>query len=240
MNPDNFPRAIIFDMDGTIAHTEYEGHFQASNEAIRKLGLDFQWTWEEYKALLPIAGTANRLDNTLKERGLSDLARQKYIEDFRPLKRDLYNGKYLSNVTLRNGIKHFLSQVVERGIQLAIVTSSHESQVEALLRSKLSDYKSHFNPILGKESGVKVGPEGILYEKCLALLEISAEQAMVVEDSQSGMEAAVKAGIPTSVFYNEYTYGSAFAGARLVAPSIHYFSLDQLITLMKKAPGVER
>nr|BFE73375.1 hypothetical protein GCM10020092_066760 [Actinoplanes digitatis] len=41
-------RAVIFDVDGTLAETERDGHRQAFNQAFRDHGLPFHWDVAEY------------------------------------------------------------------------------------------------------------------------------------------------------------------------------------------------
>jgi beta-phosphoglucomutase-like phosphatase (HAD superfamily) len=49
-------RAVFWDVDGTLADTEMEGHRPAFNQAFRDLGLPFHWNKELYSELLSIAG----------------------------------------------------------------------------------------------------------------------------------------------------------------------------------------
>jgi len=97
-----------------------------------------------------------------------------------------------------------------------------------LLENQLKVFQSHFEIVLGKESGPKTGKEGILYSKCRDMLGVPEENILVIEDSQAGMEAAVHAGLPVAVFYNDVTWGENFTGARLVARSLAYFNLTAL------------
>src|SRR3954471_18693317 len=48
-------RALIFDVDGTLAETE-EVHRQAFNETFAARGLPWNWTVEKYKQLLDVTG----------------------------------------------------------------------------------------------------------------------------------------------------------------------------------------
>lgn len=225
------PEAIIFDVDGTIANSERWGHLPACNEAFKILSLPLEWDWPTFKQLLSIPGNANRLRHELtrmNEYSATDI--NAFVDAFVPIKKELYITKYLKQVELRSGIKSFIEAIVAAGTRIAIVSTSYESQIKELLSAKLPHLMNHFNPILGKESGVKIGDQGALYEKCLAVLELPAEQCLVIEDSGAGFAAAKKAGIPTVVFYNDYTENEDFAGAVLVKPSVKDIDVHQLIS----------
>lgn len=224
-------KAIIFDVDGTLADTEQWGHLPACNDAFQQLGIDLHWSWDEFKVMIrEIPGNANRLRHALKSQ-FPEIANrhEELIRKFTSLKQQLYNEKYVGQLKLRNGVTDFIEKAVSAQLQLAIVSTTHEAQIHQLLDSKLGRYKQHFEPILGKESGQKTGPEGMLYQKCLDLLELDANQCLVIEDSEGGFRAAEKAEIPTAVFFNEYTQDENFEGAALVAPGLDSINLDQLL-----------
>lgn len=229
----NLIKAIIFDVDGTIADTERYGHLPASNDAMRELGLDIVWGWEEYKVWInTIPGNVNRLVYTLDNLGYSAKEIERYACDFAPLKKSIYINRYLPNLKIRAGVKAMIQEAVDARIRLGIVSTSYESQIKALLESQLSEFYPFFDPILGKESGRKTNNDGYLHKLCLAKMGVQPEEAIVIEDAASGLSAALCAGIPTAIFYNDYTKNDAFDGAALVAPSMADYNLDRLITAM--------
>jgi putative hydrolase of the HAD superfamily len=226
-------KAIIFDVDGTLAETERDGHLPACNEASATLGFPVRWTWPEWKALLSVPNSSRRMRLALQEldppllpheldAGVATLAR---------LKRRLYAEKYVSRLRLRPGVRALIGEALTRGVRLAIVSTSHEHQIRALLRHHLPEAAGLFDPILGQEAGVKTAPGSPVYRQCLALLGTLAEETLAIEDSEVGLRAARTAGLPCAVFYNDYTFGQPFAGAALVAPSLELFDLDRLATL---------
>ncbi len=221
-------KLIIFDVDGTLADTERYGHLPASNEAVRLLGLDFQWDWNEFRELMPIPGNANRFRFTLERRGFQPDKIEPLVRKFESLKKRLYIEKYLPALELRKGVKELIGEIISANLRLAIVSTSYEAQIRALLDSKLPDVARRFEVVLGKESGLKTGKEGFLYQKCLTVMNCTPEEALAVEDSQEGLEAAVSVGIPTVVFYNDYTFGSGFEKAKLVAPGADFVDLELL------------
>ena len=48
--------ALIFDVDGTLADTERDGHRVAFNRAFKEAGLPWHWSVETYGNLLRITG----------------------------------------------------------------------------------------------------------------------------------------------------------------------------------------
>ncbi|MDE2477911.1 MAG: HAD family hydrolase, partial [Betaproteobacteria bacterium] len=54
-------RALIFDVDGTLAETERDGHRVAFNRAFAELGLDWHWDEALYGRLLEVTGGKERM-----------------------------------------------------------------------------------------------------------------------------------------------------------------------------------
>lgn len=223
-------KALIFDVDGTIADTEREGHLPACNDAFAQFNYPVHWSWTEYKQLLQLPGTPVRVRQALAQirPDWSDPALAEAAAAVTAVKRQLYLEKYVTAVSLRPGVKELVSEAVARHVKLAVITLSHEAQVTALLQKQMPEFAGAFHPILGKEAGPKYAPGSPLYVRCLAELGLSRDEVLVVEDSEGGTAAAVAAGLPVVVTYNEYTRNGRFPGARLITPTLASFSLQQI------------
>jgi beta-phosphoglucomutase-like phosphatase (HAD superfamily) len=222
-------KALIFDVDGTLADTERYGHLPASNDAMQQLKLNIKWDWEEFKEMIKtIPGNANRLKHHLEKQNVQEEEIEKIVAQFAPIKKQIYINNYLPDLKLREGILEIINEAVETKVRLAIVSTSYEAQINKLLNGKLNEFADKFEYVLGKESGRKANNNGFLYQKCLNLLALHPQEVIAIEDSEEGAAESVAAGIPTAVFYNDYTFGGSFQKARLVAPSIKYFTLDKL------------
>lgn len=224
-------KALIFDVDGTLADTEREGHLPACNQAFARLDIPIQWTWEEFKAMLPIGSSAQRMRLALQKLPQPPDELEAVVTNLAKLKQQLYIDQFVPNLPLRPGVRRLIEEAVERNIRLAIVSSSDEPQIYALLRHRLPEFEAYFEPILGKLAGPKTAPDSPLYRRCLSLLETSPAETLVIEDSEVGFCAARTAGLSCAVIYNDYTYGENFAGATLVARSLEYLDLDCLTAL---------
>ncbi len=225
--------ALIFDVDGTIADTERDGHLAACNDAFAALGYPIHWSWDEFKAMLHVPGNAQRMRLALSRLTppMSDAELDDAVSRLVALKQRLYNEQYAPQLPLRPGVRELIEAAVARKVRLAIVSTSDENQIVALLRHHLAEVANCFNPILGKNAGVKTAPDSPVYRRCVAELGLPTDECLVIEDSEVGLRAARVAGLPTAIFYNDYTFGQSFAGAALVARSAEFFTLDGLAAL---------
>ncbi len=64
-------RAVIFDVDGTLADTERDGHRVAFNESFEAAGLNYRWSVDEYGELLTTTGGRRRIERYLQSRNHS-------------------------------------------------------------------------------------------------------------------------------------------------------------------------
>ena len=156
-------KGIIFDVDGTLADTEKDGHLVACNEAFARMGpssflrtgFDIRWSWEEFKELLKIPGNANRMRLALSTRtSLSQAEIDRIVPELFALKKEIYL-KRVGDLPLRPGVERIIREAIDRGVRLAIVSVSDEEQIRALLKAQLPGALEHFDPILGKQSGEK-------------------------------------------------------------------------------------
>ncbi|VVM05390.1 Fructose-1-phosphate phosphatase YqaB [Methylacidimicrobium cyclopophantes] len=219
---------LIWDVDGTLAYTEKEAHLPACNAAFAALGIPIQWSWEEFQGLLTIPGNHLRMAEALRSlpsppKDLEELARR--LAD---LKRKLYLETFLRRTRLRAGVRDWIREARRRGLRQAIVSTTDEEQISALLRLHFADEASWFAPVLGKRAGRKTAPDSPLYRRCLEEWGLPPERVLAIEDSAVGLQAARAAGLPCLVVFNDYTAGQDFRMADWVADSLARLSLDQL------------
>jgi len=218
-------KGIIFDVDGTLADTERDGHLAACNEAFERMGFDIRWTWEEFKDLLKIPGNARRMRMALSTRtSLSGAEIDRIVPELFAIKKEIYL-KRVAYLPLRPGVANIIREAIERRVRLAIVSVSDEEQIRALLKTQLPESRDYFDPILGKQSGEK---NSALYAHCVEKLGFETSEILVIEDSEKGFKAAKEAGLRCAVVYNDYTKGEDFSGAELVVRSLECLDLDLL------------
>ena len=201
-------KAIFFDMDGTIVDTEKDGHRVAFNEAFSRFGIKAEWSVEEYRQLLQIAGGKERMKFYFQKQDMNFLPEGKSLDDLvqqlHLLKTEIFVSLIETGMLpLRPGIKRIMKEANEKGILLGICTTSNEKAVKAIINSLLADVK--IDLILAGDVVTKKKPDPEIYRLALEKTGFLPEEAVVVEDSENGVIAGKEAGIKVLVTVNEYT-----------------------------------
>ncbi len=112
-------RAILWDVDGTLAETERDGHLVAFNQAFEALNVPWRWSEERYGELLAVTGGRERLlhDMQCQDRAPADpQERRSLVERVHRLKNELYAAIVASGeLPLREGVRELLVDCDARG-----------------------------------------------------------------------------------------------------------------------------
>ena len=181
-------KAVILDMDGTLLNTE-PLHAKAIETILVQNGLNI---------------TAHEIEERFY--GMSDTEVFKSFENSLFLELDTFlkeKNKLIKNLIsqysysdffklLIPGVFEFLTEAKKRNIKLALVSASENEVIEAILSHlKLKD---HFVFYVGRQHTQFTKPNPSPYFLALRLLEVKTDEALIFEDSPSGLKSALGTG----------------------------------------------
>ncbi|MBI3562255.1 MAG: HAD family hydrolase [Gammaproteobacteria bacterium] len=229
-------QALLFDVDGTLADTERDGHRVAFNRAFAQAGLDWDWSVPLYGQLLQITGGKERIRHYL-DCFNTQFQRPTNLEEFIATLHKAKTAIYVEMlqggaIPLRPGVKRLLTEARQAGLRLAIATTTTPDNVTALLQSTLGQEGiSWFECIAAGDVVPAKKPAADIYRYVLQRMDLQPTQCIAFEDSENGAKSSAAARIPTVITTNEYTRNQHFNGALLVVDQLgepqQPFSLKQ-------------
>lgn len=207
-------RALIFDIDGTLAETE-EVHRQAFNDAFVQMGIDWHWGRTIYKQLLQVAGGKERIRAfDWQRRGPLSLSDDE-IAGLHRIKTDRYVELIGQGAcALRPGVAGLLATARDRGQRLAIATTTSRANVDALLSTAIGrDWPDMFEVVVAGDEVARKKPAPDVYLEVLRQLGLQGAECLAFEDSGNGLQSAMEAGVPVVVTLSIYFRDEDFSGA---------------------------
>jgi HAD superfamily hydrolase (TIGR01509 family) len=210
-------KAIIFDVDGTLADTE-DAHRIAFNKAFAENGLDWNWDVELYGKLLRVTGGKERIKYFVSD-FLAGYTKPENFEDFVKHLHKVKTAHYTAmladgHIPLRPGIRQLMDDARVAGIRLAIATTTSPENVSALLEVGLGkDWRNYFASIGCGDIVPQKKPAPDIYHWVLNDLGLAAGDCIALEDSSNGLRSSLAAGIKTYITTNRYTRNQDFTGA---------------------------
>ncbi|MCV6637580.1 HAD family hydrolase [Candidatus Albibeggiatoa sp. nov. NOAA] len=219
-------KALIFDVDGTLAETERDAHRVAFNATFKQFGLDWYWSEALYGDLLKVTGGKERIRYYINDFGgkvpdnIDDL--DSFIAELHKDKTARYYDIMVNeNVPLRPGIARLFKEAREAGLTLAISTTTSPKNIEALLAHNLDpEAMSWFKVVAAGDMVKQKKPAPDVYQLALDGLELPANQCIAFEDSINGLKSAKGVDLPTVITVSGYTNHEDFTGADIVLTNL--------------------
>lgn len=213
-------RALIFDVDGTLAETE-EAHRAAFNNTFAKWGLDWHWSQSDYRTLLKVTGGKERIrafQSSLAGARLTD----EQIAQMHKEKTARY-GEILASglLELRPGVAALIDTARRAGVKLAVATTTNTPNVEALCQCCWNAPATDvFDHIAAGDMVAQKKPAPDVYLLALEQLGLPADHCIAFEDSLNGLRAAHDAELRVLMTASAYTDDEDHSAAQWQAPSL--------------------
>lgn len=202
-------KAIIFDMDGVIIDSEPQ-HARAALQVLEQNGVQ---TDLEYCTSFIGSSTRHMAEVTVEKFNMQ-ISTEELLQQINEAKSALAAKEGYLPIP---GIKPLLEHLHRQGILLAIASSSSHREIENVV--KALGIGKYFYKLISSSQISNPKPAPDIFLNALEKLGISPKEALVIEDSQKGVEAADAAGIPVVGYLNPHSGNQALDKAFVVISS---------------------
>jgi HAD superfamily hydrolase (TIGR01509 family) len=210
------PAALLWDVDGTLAETELDGHRRAFNRAFAEAGLPWHWDPPLYLELLRISGGRERIRHYLQQVESVAPALER-VEALQAAKQRHYAALVAAGeLRLRPGVARLMAEAAAAGGHDRLAHTSGRPAVAALLQRLLPQAAQQLPLWVCGEDVVRKKPDPEAYRQALEQLGLPAAAVLAIEDSGNGLAAAHGAGLAVLVTRSASSAdepASAFAAA---------------------------
>lgn len=217
--------AILFDCDGVLADTERDGHRPAFNKAFQNNGIEDEWGVELYGKLLETGGGKERMTahwnevgwpSVIPEEDRVDKVKQLHLE-----KTDIFMDMINEGaIPLRPGVLRLVDEAIEKGVRLAVCSTSNEKAVNNIVQVLMGDERRSKFEIFAGDMVKAKKPAPDVYLMAVEEMGLDKDRCIVVEDTHIGKEAALAAGIKCIVTKSSYSADEDFTGASMIVDEL--------------------
>ncbi len=217
-------KALIFDLDGTLANTELL-HYRAWKETLSNNGV----TSFSLDTFMTFVGTSN-------EKVAGDYIISDRIEKSIPqvvLEKQAIYMNLIPEIKLFPGARDIIEK--HHGVyRLALASSSHKKEIVSLLKSHSLDI--YFDLVIGGDMVERKKPDPEIYLKVRAILEVDPHECIAFEDSEHGLNSAKNAAMYGVAIPNEFTKDHNFSRADLILNSLSEMDDKKITALLHSSP----
>ena len=179
-------KLVIFDLDGVLIESR-ELHYEALNDALRKVGSEFVITREEHLSLYDGLNTTKKLEMLSEKKGLD----RKYFNQ-------IWQDKQVATFNLirqfpkNNKLRQMFAKLSSNGIKISIASNSIRETVKlALLSIGVMEYVDYY---VSNEDVKRTKPYPEMYWQCMTALNVLPKNTVIIEDSHIGRQGALDSG----------------------------------------------
>ena len=178
-------KAVIFDMDGLMIDSE-RVTFECYQERLKDMNLTMDE--EFYKTLLgkPIKGIYQRFYDVYG----NDFPIENVIQDVHQLMAERFETE---GVPVKKGLVKLLHYLKDNNYKTIVATSSNRDRVDKILaQAKITEF---FDDSICGDEVTKGKPNPEVFLKSCQKLGVNVDEAIVLEDSEAGIQASYDANI---------------------------------------------
>jgi len=204
-------KAIIFDFDGVLVHSE-RANIEAALKTFKDIGKPLT---SEEEASIPGRASLDFIPEFSKKRGINDANEHQELYE---INRENYKMLWSSVVKMFPDNQKAIETLVSLGKALAIATTNRRETVEMFF----NNFHMHniFSFVVAGEEVKNRKPDPEAYLLAVQGLGLAKNDCITVEDTSIGLQAAKRAGLRCVVIPNEYTQKDDFSQADFILKSM--------------------
>lgn len=240
-------KALVLDLGGILIEPG-EHHRQAYNEAFHKFEVlqahsptarIVNWSEGFYAELENRSGSGSKLQYYFEAQGWdvpnkitkgvpkTPEEKQRLVSELMAYKTQRFQRMMESGeveLEPRPGVVRVIDEAVDLGLKLAVCTTSkaRDSLLSTLHMLLGEERTAKLDCVLAGDDVPKKKPDPEVYKKAAATLGVQPSECVCIEDSTTGMQAALQAGMRVIVTYTDATKTQAFEGAERVISALGY------------------
>ena len=211
-------RAVIFDMDGVIVESEHI-HIEAEQQTMLKHGVRI--SAEELHAYT--GTTAEFMFTELIRKYKLNTTFERIFSE----KEDILFRLLEKETRPTKGVIKLLKKLKQKGIRLAIASSSDRKLIEYILRRL--DISRLFDFVVGAEDIAHSKPNPEIFLKSARGLKVKPVECLVVEDAKLGIDAAKSAGMKAIGYRNPNSGDQDLSRADMIIYDFSRFSVEEML-----------
>jgi HAD superfamily hydrolase (TIGR01509 family) len=179
-------KLVIFDLDGVLIDSR-ELHYDALNEALRKVGQEYVISREEHLSTYDGLNTTRKLELLSEQKSLD----RKY---FNQIWQDKQNATFdlIRKLPANNTAKYIIEELKKKGWKVAVASNSIRETIRIALNT--IGILGDVDYIVSNEDVKRTKPFPEMYWKCMTALNTLPKNTIIVEDSHIGRQGAIDSG----------------------------------------------
>lgn len=220
-------KAVIFDMDGVIIDSE-PIHNQATILTLQNFGITLTMDYLNQF----IGTTATYMFDKIREDYQLSVTTEELINNDRITVKKLFEQE---GMTPLPGVIDLIKELSRHRVKMAIASSSSLKRIEEV--TKAFGIQKYFDKLVSGQDIEHPKPAPDIFQKALSLLGVNQNEALVIEDSTLGTQAAKAASIPCIGYLNPNSGNQDLFAAFLVTDDFHVLSYEFMSRTLNRYLG---